>query len=1220
MIGVAVCSALVLLGTLFAVLPRTDSAHAQSGPTLSITKSVDADGTPLRPGDVFTYRIELAYSGGTQPIQSLFTDTLPAGIRPAAPPAVREAQTETVRPLQLQRRGRTIGWTGQMRPDSQLIVTLPMRIETCYGADRVIRNSAEAVQPDGVRISDSANITVDCFDTTIADVAVTQEVVYAQEESNDVHQRQSDSITAAATAFDRYLVPGKPATLRITIRNIGTGPLILGVDDDGTDTGCPPWCCLTCTLASQVFATDLALPGADASSSSAAAQQASIAPGGFVQLTLDPGEARTLERPIRGGVTVPDIGEQGEYAYISTLTYCLIDAGAAACPDPAQNSDLAATHTQQFPLRPNDLGDAADSSNHAGSAMTAYSAAAPAAQATYPTVFDPATGLPPGPRHVYPQFFHLGGRVSLEAEADLGPDQDPTQNIRPNADSANHERGDDGTNPSAWPLAHCQPMQVPVRLFVNAQAHAWFADADRPAYLNIWLDANRDGDWADAETCQAAGQPTQTALEHIVIDHPIDVAALGPGAHTINVPTDVVLWPAALATQDAWVRVTLSEEPANKTLQAGDLAYGDGRGYDVPFRLGETEDYVLTPPGSSNAGADLTTNLQGRRTLTQTTSTVSALGADAAGRAPHYTATNDLWLFKIDYANLGTQTTRNGSLTFQIPQPLREGELALLSAPDIAPANIRLQPTEIRFGLPDLRVGDSGTIVLGWTGCLTCTRALASAATSPSTPAADTIVASVTAAADNDVDPSNNGAQSTLTRTALPPTIAVYAADNGLWRGSGATCRDTVEFIGRGTPNATLRLDVRPQSPGGETPSGSPPRTATVQVDGDGIWRHTQAGLPDGFYEVRAAYATGNPDGQMQSAGRNAPAFDRGYLGPYLRLNVDSALPADPMSLTIADSRGNTFQPSYAGWPQSLALVLPPGQYTFSLATCPGAEVTALHFQLGDLIIPAARECDDGSDRCGPWQAQVTIPEAMQAASPVPDVPDQQSFQIVLNAANAETTLDGSLAVSGGGVVRDRATGQALAAATVTLLEAVVVTETTGAGTGAGQLFAPWDGAEYGQANPQTTDDTGRFTLAPPAGTYRLEVTRSGYQPYRTASFTTKGDLLQQSLALTPAVPQPPDRVVQLSAAGFAPAVLTVAPDSVIAFVNVDVSEHTVRSDAPDINSGMLAPGQRFSLRLAEETMLTMRDDSNPLNSVTLIVTEDAPSTGQNVYLPLLTK
>ena len=183
-----------------------------------------------------------------------------------------------------------------------------------------------------------------------------------------------------------------------------------------------------------------------------------------------------------------------------------------------------------------------------------------------------------------PRPFHLGPQVSREAEADIGPDADPFNNILPPANNPDNDRFDDGVNPNLWALNNCQTTTIPVRVFISPQAANWFQQQDEPAYLNVWLDANRDGDWADGFNCG----DIQSEVEHIVIDFPVDVVALGAGLHIINVPTGLTPWPAQFAQQPFWARVTLSEHKSNKTLLFGGISYGDGRGFATPFRTGET--------------------------------------------------------------------------------------------------------------------------------------------------------------------------------------------------------------------------------------------------------------------------------------------------------------------------------------------------------------------------------------------------------------------------------------------------------------------------------------------------------------------------------------------------------------------------------------------------------------------------------------------------------
>ena len=106
----------------------------------------------------------------------------------------------------------------------------------------------------------------------------------------------------------------------------------------------------------------------------------------------------------------------------------------------------------------------------------------------------------------------------------------------------------------------------------------------------------------------------RTALEHIVIDYPVDVAGLGAGVHDLTVPTNGPAYFPTNIEQRAWLRITLSERESNKPLTAngpGHAAnYGDGRGYDEPFRLGETEDYLIPGPSQEEI-ADISVRKRG---------------------------------------------------------------------------------------------------------------------------------------------------------------------------------------------------------------------------------------------------------------------------------------------------------------------------------------------------------------------------------------------------------------------------------------------------------------------------------------------------------------------------------------------------------------------------------------------------------------------------------
>jgi len=247
----------------------------------------------------------------------------------------------------------------------------------------------------------------------------------------------------------------------------------------------------------------------------------------------------------------------------------------------------------------NDYGDAPDSSNHFGVNMTAY---APNITARFPTVFDPATGAPPGPKHKNGLPLHLGPLVSGEWNAD----RFARRNLDPSADLADLDIRDDGVDPLTLSFQHCVPTTINFQASVSQKAVDEFAANGTTAYLNIWLDGNHDGDWEDVLDCDGIQAP-----EHIVIDQPVAPAVAG----TINLvaPTGSIPVPLGSEDEPMWLRVTISDEPAEKPFQVTSLGrvidYGDGRGPANGFRWGETEDYLYVPPAAAQANGGRGPNL-----------------------------------------------------------------------------------------------------------------------------------------------------------------------------------------------------------------------------------------------------------------------------------------------------------------------------------------------------------------------------------------------------------------------------------------------------------------------------------------------------------------------------------------------------------------------------------------------------------------------------------
>jgi hypothetical protein len=218
-----------------------------------------------------------------------------------------------------------------------------------------------------------------------------------------------------------------------------------------------------------------------------------------------------------------------------------------------------------------DLGDAPDSSNHTPSAMTAY----PSVVANFPTVFDPATGSPQGPKHWNPTAdAWLGPWVTQEQDADQLPDEDPVTNIEPAADTPDRDGADDGL---LFPVSikHCVSTVISYTLTVTPGA------STVPRYVNVWFDWNRDGDWADTPECPDGKLAPEWAVQNQLV-------TLGPGTHVLQTPAFV---PFNKPPDDPiWMRISVAERYA-PPVTGSNLA--DGRGPPAGYRYGETEDYHL---------------------------------------------------------------------------------------------------------------------------------------------------------------------------------------------------------------------------------------------------------------------------------------------------------------------------------------------------------------------------------------------------------------------------------------------------------------------------------------------------------------------------------------------------------------------------------------------------------------------------------------------------
>jgi hypothetical protein len=805
------------------------AANPAAAGTLQLSMTGPAKAGKWLPGESLTFSIVLRHVGGSTPIAAELRDALPDGLSLDGQPTLQESSPGAVRPhtIAIERRANLVAWAGQIDPDSQLTLLVPARIERCFGDDRTITNTARASAVGGSPIEAEFAIAVDCAGLTIAQVDVQQVLTRSALD-------QPATSVQAAPAEPEGLVPGQLATIRTTVRNNSTEAISLSLNFEPIRFEYRP----------------AGAPG------TAAGQPESLQ---IEWLRLGAGQEQSFERPVlrmEHEFTDELRLDPADVFLISTVVYCLAQA-PLACPNPAERPQIAARDVLVVPIHRSDLGDAPDSTNHFGAAMAAY----PGVPAQFPTVFDPATGLPPGPRHHHPRPFHLGRRVSLELEADVGPDQDAFHNIVPPANNPDNDRYDDGIRPNNLSFENCRRSTFQAGVFIHpAFQAAVLAQGHKQAYLNVWVDGRRDGDWDDAGHCPpVADQPAGPALEHIVIDQPIDIAALQAGMNIIPVATGRVLWPDDLRQRPAWLRITLSERPSNKTLQVGDIRYGDGRGYGDPFRTGETEDYLINRGDADGADIEIHKSVRVER-------------FDPSHPADSRIA----WV--IEYRNRGDRPARDVLIRDQLDGGLNIIAIliGLLSRPELPH---REDGTALVFNAGTVEPGQGGRIVIitKFPPIQTWPRIIRNLAT---------------ARAANDTNLTNNQAAAEL-RLGLPAPRITRP-------GNGTTTQTHVTIAGRSVPGSTVLVFDESGSIDG-----------TSLADAQGHWQ-VAIDMHAGRHSIRARATLGN-----QQSPPSAPLFL--IVDPTLPYNPLSMRLTGPQGHRFrpVDERGRTDD---GGWRVRLRL------------------------------------------------------------------------------------------------------------------------------------------------------------------------------------------------------------------------------------------------------------------------------------------------------------
>jgi GEVED domain len=227
-----------------------------------------------------------------------------------------------------------------------------------------------------------------------------------------------------------------------------------------------------------------------------------------------------------------------------------------------------------------DLGDAPDSTNNFGAAMTAYpKGASTGTRAYYPTVFDDGRHVGPyGPVHVNAQLVaYLGKKITGEAEADIGYDEDGINNIEPLTNQPDNDGGDDGV---------IFPVNLPNGRWGTFDYLVNVVKPGTDLWVNVWCDWNRDGDWDDTLQSAAGPVPEWAVQNQLLFNLPA-------GLNRITTPA-ILSWHPTDGPKQMWMRITLSGQPWKGGSNPNVRGNG-GSGPRTKYQIGETEDYYFTP-------------------------------------------------------------------------------------------------------------------------------------------------------------------------------------------------------------------------------------------------------------------------------------------------------------------------------------------------------------------------------------------------------------------------------------------------------------------------------------------------------------------------------------------------------------------------------------------------------------------------------------------------
>ncbi|MEM7801904.1 MAG: carboxypeptidase-like regulatory domain-containing protein, partial [Chloroflexota bacterium] len=859
---------------------------------------------------------------------------------------------------------------------------------------------------------------------------------------------------------------------------------------------------------------------------------------------------------------ISDLLEDGDELGI-TFEHCAQVVGSDTCftqKDETESRQFIQLLTIYLIIVSRDMGDAPTNQNHFGAQMTIPTGAvAKFPVSRDPAVLNPAPNTIYGPAHRFSYWFHLGDRVSQETDVDRGIDQDIAYNIDPNADVADQDRYDDGIDINSVSFVDCQSTTIPVEVNISQAAVNYFTntDADGLAFINMWFDSDLDGQWG-----QATGL-CPNATEHILIDHPVDVAALGVGQHTINVTTGPVDLPGLIANEPRWMRVMLSDIESNKDLF---INIGDGRGEVVPYMGGETEDYLWVPPTapSSFAAADMEVSVRIRpvgdevREVEDPTLRSTDAKAKADGK------------MEIIFRNKGYKTAEDvvldidlGSLTqildLDVACPPLCGELGEI-VDQSGPGSLLIEVAD------PMDPGEFGKVTLGWKGCLTCTTG----------DGVQSALIQVRALEDLNLENS-------IQTLKWPPIERLSPRLTLGWHGC-LTCVRSIDLSIKQVQSVDLPFEI---------------------ANGSGL----------GFKVLKDGLAHSDATDICKIVNCDPPAFEiDDTLSAYSIVGVDEDGNETPPSNEIVLGCVNdivqgaiVFRNVATGELRRLPassennfnLGMPPTLTQIGVHYCGEDPQPTLKLKVGDLDVVLEADAVSPNFYVGSFSLE-------QASTLRQDGPTTISLEVESEGTLYETSI--AVETPASGQIIDAATGAALSGASITVL---VEQETTFGDETATTLVQVNETALISNAD-------GRYGLPVENGTYALIISLDGYQTYRTTEITVEDGELGVDVALVAAESAPTDVEITIDESGFAETVLTVEVGDVVSFVNVGLDSHGVSGDS--WSSGLLSSGERFKRQFNELGIYPLRDPANPNTTATLVVQEaSGPSQDSGeIYMPFI--